>query len=74
MEDLVPHILLFPLWTLPICFSPSLRPRRIFSSAAARLRSASRGSAAFGAGAGRMAEKRRRWTLPRRIPTHHVAN
>lgn len=39
---------------------------------AARLRSASRGSAAFGAEVGRMAEKQRRWTLHRRIPIYDV--
>lgn len=39
---------------------------------AARLRSASRGSAAFGAEVGRMAEKQRRWKLHRGIPIYDV--
>lgn len=42
------------------------------AAVAARLRSASRGSAAFGAEVGRMAEKQRRWTLHRGIPIYDV--
>lgn len=42
------------------------------AAAAARLRSASRGSAAFGAEVGRMEEKQRRWTLHRGIPIYDV--
>lgn len=43
------------------------------AAVAARLRSASRGSVAFGAEVGRMAEKQQRWTLHRRIPIYDVA-
>lgn len=42
------------------------------AAVAARLRSASRGSAVIGAEVGRMAENQRRWTLHRRIPVYDV--
>lgn len=62
-----------PCWSSALHLLSGCSHRTAASAAAtARLRSASRGSAAFGAEVGRMAEKQRPWTLHRGIPVYHV--
>lgn len=63
-----------PCWSSALHLLSGCSHRAVVAAAAAtaRLRSASRGSAAFGAEVGRMAEKQRPWTLHRGIPVYHV--